>query len=141
MGILADLLVSAPDDAHLYEQRLRTRDFPPGAYERAEFKGLTGLEFGTLWAVVTGQEWDLDKHSLEELTNSGETWLLKFPDTWVKGLAALTAPQIAKVAAEWAATEELQWEPMEAEEVVVELVRLAGQATKQGKNLYLWGSL
>ena len=70
-----------------------------------------------------------------------ETWLFHFPESFVKVLAALTPAAIEGVAERWANTEELQWEPSEAQEVLVELVRLSETAESSSKGLYFWGSL
>jgi hypothetical protein len=139
MSLLTDLFVAEPSAALSYEERLKRKDL--SAYDRAEFKGLTGLEFSTLRAFISNEEWDLDKHDLEEVTPSGETWLFRFPERFVDQLSELGSADIPDLSKQWAATEELQWEPAEAEEVIVALVRLARKAKLEAKGLYLWGSL
>ena len=141
MGILADLFVAHPADAPGYEEQLKNRDALQKRFERVEFKGLTDLEFSTLWALLKGEEWDLEKHALEEVTPAGNTWLFRFPSSFVQQLTSIDERRISDVSIPWAATEELQWEPSEAKEVVVELVRLARVAKSSSKGLFLWGSL
>jgi hypothetical protein len=108
-------------------------------FEVAQFKGLTNLEFGTLWAIIRGEAFDFDKHALESLAPQEETWLFRFPDTYVQELATLTPAQAKKVAVAWASTDELQWEPSEAEEVLNELIRLSKLAGSPSKGLFFWG--
>src|SRR5262249_44276733 len=112
-----------------------------GPFELVQFKGLTNLEFGTLWAIINGEEFDFNKHALESLAPQGNTWLFRFPPAFVQKLAALTPAAINAVSAAWADTEELQWEPSETKEVIVELVRLAKLAASPTKGLFFWGSL
>lgn len=139
MAILADLFVSTLPDASSYP--------PTGGgnsharFQSVEFKGLTNLEFGTLWAIVDGEEFDFDKHALLSLSPEGETWLFQFPVAYVQKLASLTPTRIDEASAEWAGTEELQWNPSEAKEVIVELTRLAKLSSSSSKGLILWGSL
>lgn len=141
MGLLADLFVAEPEDALTYEALSGKGKLPADRFERAEFKGLTNLEFTTLWALMQNEEWDLDKHDLEAIGEPGETWLFRFPDTFVEALASLDSASISRVVPLWANTEELQWEPSEAQEVIEELVRLARLARTTSKRLFLWGSL
>jgi hypothetical protein len=61
------------------------------SFEVAEYKGLTDLEFGTLWALILDEEWQPDVHELEEISvaEDGETWLFRFPGPLVDALAGL----------------------------------------------------
>jgi hypothetical protein len=140
MSILTDIFVSAPADARKYEA-LRAGGRLGSQFEVAEFNRLTNLEFGTLWAIIQGEEFDFDKHALEKMAPAADTWLFGFPAKYVQALAALTEPTIEEVAEAWADTEELQWEPDEAQEVVAEMVRLAKLACATSKGLFFWGSL
>ena len=140
MAILTNIFVAVPADAPKYESLVEAGQLG-NMFEVVHFKGLTNLEFGTLWAIIEGEDFDFDKHALESLAAQEETWLFRFPERYVKALAALT-PSTAKDAAEsWAETEELQWEPSEAQEVLDELVRLAKLASSSSKGLFFWGSL
>ncbi len=139
MAILTDIFVSSPADAQRYQSLQPKRS--GSAFELVQFKGLTNLEFGTLWAIINGEEFDFDKHALESLAPQDDTWLFRFPTAFVQKLASLTPAAIEEVSAAWADTEELQWDPSEAQEVVVELVRLAKLASLASKGLFFWGSL
>ena len=140
MAILTDVFVSLVSDAPKYES-LQASGQPGTQFEVAQFNGLTNLEFGTLWAILNNEEFDFDKHALESLAPEGETWLFRFPAAYVQKLATLGPAQAKKTAATWASTDELQWEPAEAEEVVGELIRLAKLAGLPSKGLYFWGSV
>jgi hypothetical protein len=140
MAILTDIFVSSPADAPKYESLLRAGRLG-NLFELAQFKGLTNLEFGTLWAIIEGKAFDFDRHALESLAPQKATWLFRFPERFVKALVVVTPATIAEVAESWADTEELQWEPSEAQEILTELVRLAKLAGSSSKGLYFWGSL
>jgi hypothetical protein len=140
MAILTDIFVASVSDAPKYES-LEAAGPPGSLFEVTQFNGLTNLEFGTLWAIMNGENFDFDKHALESLAPEGETWLFRFPAAYVQKLAALSPAQAKKTAATWAATDELQWEPAEAEEVLSELIRLAKLAGLPSKGLFLWGSV
>ena len=145
MGILADLFVSTPEEAIAYEAAIGTAQIEK-RYERAEYKGLTGLEFGTLWAILEGKEWDVDKHMLEEIHfgPDGETWLMKFPAELIGLLISADAAKTEAALNSWAQTEELQMNGVTLEDVrpiFTDLVRLANIANTEQESLYLWGSL
>ncbi len=140
MAILTDIFVSSPEDAPRYESLQRAGRLD-GLFEVVQFKGLTNLEFGTLWAIIDGEQFDFDKHAFESLAPQKNTWLLRFPTSFVQKLAALTPTAVDEAAESWAAADELQWEPSEAKEVIVELVRLAKLAASSSKGLFFWGSL
>jgi hypothetical protein len=139
MAILTDIFVSSPADAQRYQSLQPSAS--GGPFELVHFNGLTNLEFGTLWAIINAEEFDFDRHALESLAPQGETWLFRFPTAFVQKLVALTPATIGELSAKWADTEELQWEPSEAKEVLVELVRLAKLASPPSKGLFFWGSL
>jgi hypothetical protein len=139
MAILTDIFVSSPADAQRYESLEPKRS--GGPFELVQFKGLTNLEFGTLWAIINGEDFDFDGHALESLAPQGETWLFRFPAPFVQKLATLTPARIDEVSAAWADTEELQWDPSEAKEVIVELARLSKLASAPSKGMFFWGSL
>jgi hypothetical protein len=115
-------LAADPKDATTYASAPQVRHF-----DKAEFKGLLDLNFSILWAQLQKEEWDLDRHALEEvwMKENGEEWLFRFPVALVERLAQLESPAVADAAANWARTEELQWPPSEIEPVLLELIRLA----------------
>jgi hypothetical protein len=147
MGILADIFVATPEAANDYAaSQLRGRPAHIAKYQPAEYKGLTSLEFGTLWALIAGVEWDAKKHMLEEVSygEGNESWLCRFPPPLVELLAGLSDPDMERYAAAWAQTEELAMSGATAGDVrpiVVDLRRLALAAKSSGRGMYLWGSL
>jgi len=140
MGILCDIFIAEPADALRYDS-LDESDRDAPLFDRIQFKSLTHLEFGTLWAILEGEEFDIDRHTLVSKSPAESTWLFQFPVAYVKKLAGLTGAEIKKAAIAWGATEELQCEPSEAEELIGPVVDLAGQAADLEKGMFLWGSL
>jgi hypothetical protein len=145
MGILADIFVASPDAASDYAaSQLRGRAAHIAKYQPAEYKGLTSLEFGTLWALIAGEDWDVKKHMLEEISygDGNESWLCRFPEPLVVLLAALTDAQVDKYAAAWSKTEEMSGSTAsDLRPIIVDLRRMARASTSSGKDMYLWGSL
>jgi hypothetical protein len=135
MGILADLVVAKPSDTLKYDGQRGP------LFEVAEYKGLTNLEFETLWAITQNVEYNPETHSLESLIPESETWLFSFPEPYLSLLAKLTPDEMNQAAKAWSKTEELMCEPSEALAIIRDAVRLANLATSQAKGLFLWGSL
>ena len=138
MGILADFFTCAAADAARYPESIGKND---PRFQKVELKGLTELELGTLWAILEGKDFEDARHRLKEMKLEAEEWLYEFPDAYVSLLAGLKGEQIATAGAAWAATEELEWEPSDGQEVLTELAKLAGAARAKKQGLYFWGSL
>lgn len=144
MGLLCDLIVADKDAALSYASKASQ-----GAPDRAdgltvrEFKGLTSLEFGTLWAILERREWDVDRHMLIDVAfgEGNESWLHEFQGEYVALLAALDADAMQVAAQQWAATEELACDAEAIVPVVQALTDLSREAIAQRKGLYMWGSL
>lgn len=145
MGILADIFVASPAAASDYAaSQLRGRAAHVAKYQPAEYKGLTSLEFGTLWALLAGEEWDVEKHMLEDISygEGNESWLCRFPQPLVDLLAALSDTQVETYAAAWAKTDELAGAAVsDLQRIILDLRRLAKASKSSGKDMYLWGSL
>jgi len=144
MGILTDLFVATTEDARAYDPARSNRTELLAKYQPAEYKHLTYLEFSTLWAILAEEPWDFDKHHHEclHLPAEGETWLFRFPEAFVLLLAGLTDSKLEAVVTAWAQTEELaSWSTTDLKPMVVDLRRLAQQASQTSKGLFLWGSL
>lgn len=141
MGILADIFVANDQDARLYEQRLFGHEaIESPSYERVQYKNITSLELGTLWALLHGEDWNVKKHNFLHIGHDEEvgSCLDQFPPELTRSLSALEPKQVSDVSAAWAATEELQWPASDAAEVINELVRLARLAVASGNSLYVW---
>lgn len=147
MGILADLFVATPPEAAVYEETL-LRDYAAAEerFDPAHFRGLTDLNFSILWAILSGEEWDLERHALTaiKLEEPGETWLFQFPLPFCEKLAHLSDDEVRSVSKAWAATEELtldRWTIDDVVPVVERLRDLSKRAVNSGDSLFLWGSL
>lgn len=143
MGILCDLFVSTREEALEYESATADNEARLARYAPVEWKGLTSLEFGTLWALLDGQDWDVEKHMLIDVAigEEGETWLHQFPDDYLALLKDLDAPRLARAAEAWSQTEEISWPVAELVPVIESMVQLAKDATSRKLGLFMWGSL
>jgi hypothetical protein len=143
MGLLTDIFVADAEDARQYEVLEAKGELSSERFERAEFKGLTDLSFGNLWAVLEAKPFDLKDHALETvaLHEEGETWLFRFPPQLVARLSVLTPSDVARVADAWASAEGFGCLPAHLAPVVEALMRLARSAERSSRGLFLWGSL
>ena len=146
MGMLADFFVATRQDALHYAKRDADADEGEDIRIRlapAEYKGFTGLEIGTLWAIFEGAEWEVDRHMPESLFLGEESasWLEEFPSELIQLLANATSEDVAKAASAWAITEELNCSPGDLAPVVADLQSLSRKAIAEGKAVYLWGCL
>lgn len=142
MGILADFFVSSPEQALQYASSPETHATLKSALQRFEASHLTSLEMGTLWAILDGTEYDPKVHVLEDIHwgEDSESWLHRFPDSFVFLLAGLDERSKAATGDAWAQTEELQCSPGDVLPVLAALHALATrQRQSHGKSLYLWG--
>jgi hypothetical protein len=144
--MLSDFFVATPAEALRYANRIDEAD-DGEEIERllqpAQYKGITGLEIGTLWAILEGREWDAEKHMPADvcLAEDGEIWLHRFPAELSQLLAHLDGAALKVTMAAWAATEELDCSPEDLKPVLEDLRSLARQAGDNGKSVYLWGCL
>jgi hypothetical protein len=146
VGMLADFFVATPAEALRYANRMEEPDDGESIrrlLEPLEYKGVTGLELGTLWAILDGVEWDVDKHMPEEtfLGSDGESWLNRFPSDLTSLLAEASPDQLNKACDTWASTEEISCDPVALLPVLGELQGLAKRAVREDKSVYLWGCL
>ena len=144
MGIIADFFIATPADALAYEASLSNRAASIEKYQPAEYRNLTGLEFGILWAMLEEEQWSIDKHSLVQVHfgDDGETWLMLFPEPLVSVLAAIDDSQLPDIAKRWSEIEELSfWTPKDTLDVLKDVRGLALRSQETGTGLYLWGSL
>ena len=135
MGVLSDIYVSRDDDALKYDTA------PDQFRERCQYKGITVLEFSTLWSIMRGIEWDvglMDEFPCLLQIDGGERLIQRFPLAMVSELAGLSSDRIGTVTTAWAATEELNCDPTDIRSVVDDLVRLSRKADETGQGLYLW---
>jgi len=142
MGLIADFVVAAPEDALQYESLLeRGNAVPPDRYQRAQYKNFTPLALGFLWAILRSEKWDVERHRLEDVSHTDETWLQRFPDELVNLISTCDEAAASTVTEAWAQHEEVPGNSDELRPVLVDLKHLAIQAQKRGQRLYLWVSL
>lgn len=144
MGMLCDLFVNTREEALAYEKTTAgDRNARIARFSPVELKGLTTLEFGTLWAILTDETWDVDKHMLLDIAfgDGHESWLHQFQDEYVRVLSTLDAQAIESAADAWSKTEELSTSAANIRPVIEALVRLSRDATSRNLGLYMWGSL
>ena len=135
MGLLTELFIAPEKDAPSFDHRSGAR------FERERLGGLTNLEFETLWAILEDVEWDAKKHALAQVASTDASWTFRFPQGYVDRLLKLAAPERARAAAAWAATEEISASPSDVEPVITKLVSLARRASSEGQGLFLWTAL
>ena len=144
MGLLADFLVATPEDALQYASLIREgKPVPPNRFERAMYKNFTPLAMGMLWATLQNVKWEVRRHRLEHVyhTEGGQSWLQRFPVDFVRLISALDEKAVTRTADAWATAEEVPGNSDELQPVLLDLKRLAIEAQKSGRDLYLWGSL
>lgn len=146
MGMLADFIIANPAEAMRYANRSNDPDEGREIellLNPAQFKGITGLEIGTLWAILECSEWDVKRHIPEDIYigEEGESWLHRFPDELTSLLANSDEGRLASASAQWAKTEELDCHSTDLLPLLENLRLLARQAAVKGQSIYLWGCL
>jgi hypothetical protein len=147
MGVLSDFFIATPEQAARYARCIEEED--EGQEIRTllqprEWKRFTGLEFGTLWAILEGETWNVKKHRLAHVEHGdeGEWWLERFPPRLIQLLATLDGAQRQSALELWAKTDELRCDPGELDPVLSDLQELARRIPETGEtSLYMWGSL
>jgi len=146
VGMIANFFVATPEQALRYANRRADPDQGEeieSLLRPCEYNGFTSLEIGTLWAILAGVPWDVDKHMPEDtfISESGEAWLNRFPPHLTAMLAGASAERLKQACQAWANTEELACDPKELSPILNDLQELAGQARRENKSIYLWGCL
>jgi hypothetical protein len=146
MGMLSDFFVASSEDALRYANRFAESDEGEEIemlLKPAQYKDITSLELGTLWAILEGKEWDVEKHMPEdvEFGDDEESWLNRFPAELAQLLAEASQSELDSSAAAWANTEELDCNPEDLQPLLKALQLLAKDAVTSNKAVYLWGCL
>jgi hypothetical protein len=100
------LFIASRQDAASYEER------EGKGFERIELGGLTSLEFETLWAISENEEWDTEKHVIEEIASTDGTWTFQFPEAYVLKLQSLDAAGMRAAADAWGLPRRCRSRPM-----------------------------
>src|SRR3954447_20545658 len=101
MSLLTELFVARDKEAREYDHGSE------GRFPGAQLGGLTNLEFETLWAILTDEEWSPEKHELTLIAERGGSFTFRFPEPYVERLKRLKPEEITVAATSWAATDEI----------------------------------
>jgi hypothetical protein len=140
MSFVCDLFIATPEIARKYE-RMLTLGETMQSIIRKRWESLSQLHFEILWAIIEGRRYIPDTLCLIDLYLAERTSLFEFPGAYTDQLSELKSDRIDFIAHSWAATEELDCSPEEAEEILTSSIRLARLAKEKKQRLYLWGSV
>lgn len=138
MGVLTDIFIATDEEATEYQSS--TKDL--AVFKPLQLKGLSDIEFGILWALLENQEWNVERHLLEEISFDDDCSLFQFQTELLTLLSNIS--DFDPIAKQWAATEELKeshWRYEATLQLLNDLNRLAKQTLGSDKGLYLWVSL
>jgi hypothetical protein len=141
MGILADLFIATEDEVRV----LAPDGIPSEHFQTLELAGLTEIELGALNAQLRGLEFEDamdDLISFWAVDEVNGPWIVKFDDAFTGALAALPDESLAGHARAWATIEELEhWDQRDVLERLEGIVKLAREAIRDQKIVFLWNSL
>ena len=121
MGLLADFVVATPEDALKYESFLEHGNWVPAdRFRRAQYKNFTPLALGFLSAILRHEKWDVERHGLEDVSHTDETWLQRFPEELVNLISMLDEAAANRVADAWAQNKEVPGNSNELEPVLLD---------------------
>ena len=141
MGVLSDFIIADRSEAVAINdaQGSHLKQWPC-----LESKGINTVKLATLWAILSGTEYDsgfmLDESILDQPTDEGP-WVFLVPDQLVSAVFSIGNDRIEFVAREWAKTEEFKLDRWPEPEVIAYLkqfVEFARKARAQNKDLLLW---
>ena len=134
MSLLATFFISDPANAVRFDQD------PDSFPDIAEFRGLTFLEMSTLWAALTGGDWEelMDAMPCLLEADEGRRLIYQLPQEFLQALTSATEDQLRRATVAWAATEEMDCDPREAAPIVSALVALSRKALESGRGVFLW---
>lgn len=146
LGMLAEFFVADPTEAMRYVNRMDELDEGEEIeclVKSVQFNGVTGLEIGTLWAILESTQWDVKKHMPidVDIDEEGESWLCRFPDELTRLLASSDEGGLASASEQWAKTEELNCDPADLLPLLEDLQSLSQQAVAKGQSIYLYSCL
>lgn len=141
MGVESELLLGAVDQADAMANAIdAAKDF-----DGIRIKGIDPVKLGTLYEKVLKKPSSSLKMSPIAMASDEGPWVMRVPDTFVKALAKLSAPDRKTIAAWWAKTEEFvldrRWEPPAVAATLDAISALAAKATAEKKKVFLWMSL
>ena len=133
MGVIADFIIATEPEALEYS---RCQAGIPSS-NLLEAKGITCVELTTLLALLDGKEWEEDLLDLFSPVGDESSGLTRVADQLLNRLTDVDY-DLDQVAADWAATEEMQCEVDTAHTLIDGLAQHAVRAKNVGKPVYLW---
>lgn len=143
MGVLTDFVVADTSDAHrLGEDRESFHGFPA--------KGIDQVHMGTLYAILTGSEYDpsflTSDESFAYSASDDGPWVQIIPADMVKRLAEMSPEERQRVGDAWFQTEEFdpkfsRWRREDVTDFLTKIQQLASNAIKNGRTLFMWTCL
>lgn len=143
MGVLTDFVVADASDAQrLGEHRESFNGIPA--------KGIDQVRMGTLYAILTGTEYDpsflVSDESFAYSASDDGPWVQAIPADMVKRLAEMSSEARQEVGDAWFQTEEFdpkfsRWRREHVSEFLERIQQLASDAIRTGKTLFMWTCL
>jgi len=143
MGVLTDFVVADLNEA----QKVGESGAPYKEYNGIDAKGIDQVKMGTLYAILSGTEYDPEFLTSEEsflYTGSEDgPWVQHVPNTLTSLLAKLSADDIPRIAEAWGKTEEFDpsysgWSLEDINAFLLEISKLALLAIHENKALLMW---
>ncbi len=143
MGVLTDFVVADKTDA----KRVGDSMSPSQEFGGVDAMGILQVQMGTLYAILTGHEYDPEFLTKEEsfLYSASEEgpWVQLVPHDMVLRLARLTEAEVPGIAERWGRTEEFnnEWDSETLEWVIQDIAALSRTALQEGKTVLMWTCL
>jgi hypothetical protein len=142
MGVLSDLVVAPAGDA----ERVAHAEVPSRAFDGIDIKGIDSVKFGTLQSILTGRPFEelLSEYDPVVTVSDEGPWVFRIPHELLTRLVALDHTERARVAKQWASTEEFGldgWAEDDVAGALGSISTLARKAVDSGQTLFLWMSL
>jgi len=133
MGVIADFIIANEPEGLEYS---RSQTGIPSS-DLLEAKNITCVELSTLLALLDGTEWQDSLLDLFPAVGADSSGLTRVADQLLGRLTDFDY-DLDQVTADWAATEEMQWEVEEARGLIDDLAQHAVRARNACKAVYLW---
>lgn len=139
MQILMNIVIGEPDEISAIGESLSPLD----DWQGMEANGLSLEKLAMLQSILTAQTFDEAFDEFRPLFTASEEgpWLIRFPHSSVRQLADLEEEALERIGEELAASEEFENDEVaadEAQDFLIELSQLAGNAVDQDKTLFIW---
>jgi hypothetical protein len=144
MGVLSDFFIATDDEAQSFD----ASSSPVNAFPTFQARRIDVVKLVLLQCAIDGSTFEAHLDLLDTLFLRSESddgpWVLIVPIDIQKALASADDYQLDQYGIAWASTEE--WisdggKPGEVIACLKDLARLAKQAEKENRNIYLWVAL